>query len=171
MSKPDYYETITPKLRVLMAKSENSDIYTDNKTQQLMVNEDVSSPYKLQAIVSAIKIQKLAFFEIRYSFVDENTNNPIPYNTALKVLQTYKYNPKQFLITFVPNAQVSKFACADTTFAAHTIANQPGGVKFIYNPRSPIGLYQGILDFSEAKPVESDDDVGMNINFYYVTEK
>ena len=40
-----------------------------------MVNEDISSPYKLQAIVSAIKIQKLAFFEIRYSFVDENTNN------------------------------------------------------------------------------------------------
>ena len=119
----------------------------------------------------AIKIQKLAFFEIRYSFVDENTNELIPFNTALKVIQTYKYNPKQFLITFVPNAQVSKFATADTTYCAHTIDDQPGGVKFIYNPRSPVGLYQGILDFTDAHPLESDDDVGMNINFYYVTEK
>ena len=71
----------------------------------------------------------------------------------------------------MPNAQVSKFACADTSYAAHTIGDQPGGVKFIYNPRSPVGISQGILDFSEAKPVESDDDLGMNINFYYVTEK
>lgn len=171
MSKPDYYETITPRLRVMMAKSDQSDIYSDNKAQQLMVNEDISSPYKLQAIVSAIKIQKLAFFEIRYSFVDENTNDLIPFNTALKVIQSYKYNPKQFLITFVPNAQISKFTTADTTYCAHTIDDQPGGVKFIYNPRSPVGLYQGVLDFTDAHPLESDDDVGMNINFYYVTEK
>lgn len=171
MSKPDYYEAITPRLRVMMAKSDQSDIYSDNKTQQLMVNEDIACPYKLQAIVSAIKIQKLAFFEIRYSFVDENSNELIPFNTVLKVIQTYKYNPKQFLITFVPNAQVSKFATADTTYCAHTIDDQPGGVRFIYNPRSPVGLYQGILDFTDAHPVESDDDVGMNINFYYVTEK
>ena len=171
MNKPDYYETITPKLRILMPKSETSDIYTENKTQQLMINEDISSSYKLQAIVSAVKIQKLAFVEIRYSFVDENTNALVPFNEALKVIQGYKYNPRQFLITFVPNGEASSFMSADTSYCRHIIDNQPNNVKFIYNPKSPVGLYQGILDFTDAKLAESDDDIGMTINFNYVTEK
>ena len=171
MNRPDYYEAITPRLRVLMAKSETSNIYTENKSQQLMINEDISSSYKLQAIISAIKIQKLAFFEIRYSFVDENTNNPIPFNDALKVIQGYKYNPKQFLITFVPNGEISKFMCSDNHYSEHIISGQANNVKFRLNPKSPVGLYQGIIDFSEATTCESDNDVGMTINFYYVTEK
>ena len=171
MNRPDYYEAITPRLRVLMAKSETSNIYTENKTQQLMINEDISSSYKLQAIISAIKIQKLAFFEIRYSFVDENTNNPIPFNEALKVMQGYKYNPRQFLITFVPNGEISKFMCSDNHYSERIITGQSSNVKFRFNPKSPVGLYQGIIDFTDATMCESDNDVGMTINFYYVTEK
>ena len=82
-----------------------------------------------------------------------------------------KCNPKHFLITFIPNAQLSKFASADTTNTIHKISATTGGVKFIYNPKSPVGLSQGILDFTKAKPVESDEDVSMNVNFYYMTDK
>ena len=88
------------------------------------------------------------------------------YNFFFKCVLTAKIiEDSQFLVTFVPNTQVSKFACADTSYAAHTIGDQPGGVKLIYNPRSPTDFSQGILDFTEAKLVVSDDDVDMNITF------
>lgn len=170
MNKPDYFETATPKLRTMIKKDASSDIYKENKTQQLMLDADTPSPYKLQAVVSAVKIQKLAFFDIRYSFIDENTNDFVPFNDALDVIKKYSKNPKEFLITFIPNGEGAKFICADTTNSRHIIDNQPNGVKFIYNPRSPVGLYQGIIDFTDAKAVNPQDTT-ININFFYVTEK
>lgn len=86
------------------------------------------------------------------------------------VLRKYNKNPREFLVTFIPNGEGTKFVCTDTSNTIHIVNNQPNDVKFIYNPRSPVGLYQGIIDFIDAKTVNSEDTT-MNINFYYIIEK
>lgn len=169
MKKPDFYETITPRKKIMMPRLSTSNIYNDNAQQCIAISEDLISNYELQAAVTATKIHKLAFFEVRFSFIDKYSSKPVPFNDAIKVMKDYKNNPTKFLITFIPNAEVKRFALSDETNTNHTIRHPICGVKFIYNPKAELGLTKAILDFSTAKTVPSEDDVTMCLQFYHIT--
>lgn len=169
MKKPDYYESITPKRNIKVPRAVGNNIYEDNIVQSINVTDELSSDYALQAVVNGTKIHKIAFFEVRFSFISKTSGAPVPFNDALAVLKEYKYNPSQFLITFIPSAENTRFACSDETNSEHIAKHPICGVKFSYNPKAPLGLSKGILDFSEARAVPSDDDVAMCIQFYHIT--
>lgn len=169
MKKPDFYETITPRKKIMVPRLISSNIYSDNIPQCIAITEDLPSNYELQAAVSATKIHKLAFFEIRFSFINKTSSQPIPFNDVLKVMKDYKNNPTQFLITFIPSAEVKRFALSDETNTNHTAKHPICGVKFTYNPKAELGLTKGILDFSDAKLVPCEDDVTMCLQFYHIT--
>lgn len=170
MKKPDFYETLTPRKKVKVRRAEDSNIYKDNIAQSIKVTEDLTSEYEIQAAVSATKIHRIAFFEVRLSFLNKNTGLPVPFNDALRVLNGYERNQKEFLITFIPSGENRRFACSDQTNTDHIARHPVSNVKFVYNPKGELGLTKGIIDFSEATELQSDDDVCVSIQFYHITE-
>lgn len=170
MKKPDFFETVTPRKKVRVPKTKTSDIYRENVEQIINVNEELPSLYQLQATVRATKIHRIAFFDICLTFININNNQPVSYNEVLKVMKSFEYNATKFLITFIPAGENRRFACSDDNNSNHVARHPISGVKFIYNPKSPVGLTKGVIDFSEAKPVPCDDDVSMSIQFYHITE-
>lgn len=170
MKKPDFFETLTPRKKIKVARLQDSDIFKDNVQQTIYLSEDLPSEYELQAAVSATKIHRIAFFEIRFSFVNKTSGMPVPFNDALKVLMGYDKNPKQFLITFIPSGENRRFTCSDTTNTDHIAKHPINNIKFIYNPKNELNLTKGILDFSEATEVPCDEDVAITLQFYHITE-
>lgn len=170
MKKPDFYETITPRKKVKVKKTKESDIFNDNITQVIKVNDELDSEYELQAAVSATKIHRIAFFEVRLSFVSKNSGLPVPFNDALRVLKEYEKNMDEFLITFIPSGENRRFSCSDQTNTDHIARHSTTNVKFIYNPKNEVGLTKGIIDFSEATTLPSNEDICLSIQFYHITE-
>lgn len=170
MKKPDYFETITPRKKIKIARLKGTDIYKDNIQQSIYITNDLPSDYELQAAVNATKIHKIAFFEVRFTFVNKSSGNPVPINDVLKVLKGYDKNPTQFMITFIPAGENRRFACSDQSNSDHIAVHPVSNVKFIYNPKADMGLTKGLLDFSDAKEVPNDDEVSMGLQFFHITE-
>lgn len=120
--------------------------------------------------MSATKIHRIAFFEVRFSFVNKTSGLPVPYNDALRVLKGFEHNPQKFLITFIPSAETRRFTCSDQTNSEHIAKHPITGIKFNYNQKAEGGLSKGVIDFSEATEVLSDDDVSICLQFYHITE-
>lgn len=169
MNKPDFYETITPRKKIKVPRLMDSDIYKDNITQAIYISNDLPSDYEMQAAVSATRIHRIAYFEVRFSFVDKHTGLPASYNDVIKIMKGFGANAKEFLITFIPTAMERKFAPSDTTNTEHIAKHPINGVKFKFNPKAEYGLGKGIIDFSEAKCTPCDEDVSMSINFWHIT--
>lgn len=169
MNKPDFYETITPRKKIKVPRISGASVFKDSVTQVIYIASGLPSDYEMQAAVSATRIHRIAYFEVRFSFVNKHSGLPVSYNDVVKVMNGFDSNPKEFLVSFIPTAMERKFAPSDTTNTEHVAKHPINGVKFKFNPKGEFGLGKAVIDFSEAKCTPCDDDISMSINFWYIT--